>query len=133
MNKIREIIDNPEVANDVKRSIGRDRGRFVAVSNAVDVLESVMVMRNMFQNTKHSTGLISSYGSASDQIALMVGTVQVSLSLRFGGFVFVFFFFFFSILFGFLFHDKCVLYQTALMVFNHPLYITSVAQDMPIC
>jgi hypothetical protein len=68
LNKVKEIIVNPETADDVGRAVERDKGRLGALAAAVQVMESAREVAGMYPNLKHSRGFISNFKRAGEQV-----------------------------------------------------------------
>ena len=83
MNKIREIMRDPESADDLKRSMMRDTNRLNEVRKAVEFLDNIgRTITDSYADVKHSSGLITSFKAVTNQLRDYICAVEHKLFTR---------------------------------------------------
>ena len=82
LNKILEILENPETCDDVQRVLTRDRGRLAALGSSVISLATSRETACSFQNIKHRVGFISNFSVIREQILDVCAAKETRLFSR---------------------------------------------------
>jgi len=85
VSKILEILESPEVANDIKRGLLRDRSRYHNLVKAVGVLASVRDTSARFHNCKHPVGYLTSFRPVQKQMSESCAILEWKLFNRLPG------------------------------------------------